>query len=277
VSEGLADRLHQLSVPEAERILERAIALQSESEAPAPSTIDSEMLGRIAAELQVDPAHLKQALAEELLRLDATEPDWVDQLIGPEGVAAQAVIPADPARVRAAIDNWLINHEGLRKRAQSATQTRWERDTHLLTGARLALNMTQGSGALRGVDEVTTTVRPVTDSNQLVRIEADTGRLRRRGIQLLAAAVAVGGIVAAGGIAADGLGWTDLAAGAAVTAITGGGVMLGIRMWVNRIKDAVGRAVDAFANPDLVDYSTGVAGLLGRFFGGGVGIRIVRR
>ena len=70
------------------------------------------MLGRIAAELQVDPAHLKQALAEELLRLDAEEPDWVDRLIGPEGVAAQAVIAADPARVRAAIDNWLATPRG---------------------------------------------------------------------------------------------------------------------------------------------------------------------
>ncbi len=45
------------------------------------------------------------------------------------------------------------------------------------------------------------------------------------------------------------------------------GVVLGIRMWVNRIEEAVGRAVDAFANPSLVGY-TGLAGLIGRFLGG---------
>ena len=149
-----------------------------------------------------------------------------------------------------------------------------ERDPALLTSVRMAMG--QGSGALRGVDGVTTTVRPVSDTHQVVRIEADTGKLRRRGIQLLAAAVVVGGIVTAGGVAADGLGWSDLAAGAAVTAVTGGGVLLGIRMWVNRIKDAVGRAVDAFANPELVDHTGGVAGLIGRFFGGG-GIWVTRR
>ena len=56
VTEKLADRLHHLSMAEAERVLERAIALQSEAEMATPNTIDTEMLGRIAAELQVDPA-----------------------------------------------------------------------------------------------------------------------------------------------------------------------------------------------------------------------------
>ncbi len=87
---------------EAERVLERAIALQSEAEMATPNTIDTEMLGRIAAALQVDPADLRQALAEELLRLDAEEPGWLDRLIGPEGVAAQAVVSGRAAQVRAA-------------------------------------------------------------------------------------------------------------------------------------------------------------------------------
>jgi hypothetical protein len=268
VTEKLADRLHQLSVAEAERVLERAIALQSAAEMATPNVIDTEMLGRIAAELQVDPVHLRQALAEELLRLDAEEPGWLDRLIGPQGVAAQALISGDAAQVRAAIDNWLARHEGLRKRSETVSGTRWERDPNLATAARMALNMTQGSGRLRGVDGITTTVRPATDTHQLVRIEADTGRLRRRGIVLLAAAALLGGLVTVGGTV-DGFGWQDVAAGAAFTAVGAGGVFLGIRMWVNRIKEAVGRAVDAFANPDLVEY-TGVAGLIGRFLGGGI-------
>jgi hypothetical protein len=270
VTEKLADRLHQLSVAEAERVLERAIALQSDAEKAAPNTIDTDMLGRIAAELQVDPAHLRQALAEELLRLNTEEPGWVDRLIGPDGVAAQAVIAGDATQVRAAIDNWLANHEGLRKRSNTVSGTRWERDPNLATAARMALNMTQGSGRLRGVDGVTTTVRQATDTHQLVRIEADTGKLRRRGIVLLAAAAVLGGLVTVGGTV-DGFGWQDLAAGAAFSGVAGAGVLLGIRMWVNRIKEAVGRAVDAFANPDLVEY-TGVAGLIGRFLGGGIGV-----
>ncbi len=268
VTEKLADRLHHLSMAEAERVLERAIALQSEAEVATPNTIDTEMLGRIAAELQVDPAHLRQALAEELLRLDAEEPGWLDRLIGPEGVTAQAVISGDAVHARAVIDNWLATHEGLRKRSETASSTRWERDPNLATAARMALNMTQGSGRLRGVDGVTTIVRPATDTHQLVRIEADTGKLRRRGIVLLAAAALLGGLVTVGGTV-DGFGWQDVAAGAAFTAVGAGGVLLGIRMWVNRIEEAVGRAVDAFANPDLVGYS-GLAGLIGRFLGGSV-------
>jgi hypothetical protein len=267
VTEKLADRLHQLTVAEAERVLERAIALQSEAEMATPNVIDTEMLGRIAAELQVDPVHLRQALAEELLRLDAEEPGWLDRLIGPQGVAAQALISGDAARARAAIDNWLAKHEGLRKRSETVSGTRWERDPNLATAARMALNMTQGSGRLRGVDGVITTVRPATDTHQLVRIEADTGRLRRRGIVLLAAAALLGGLVTVGGTV-DGFGWQDVAAGAAFTAVGAGGVFLGIRMWVNRVKEAVARAVDAFANPALVEY-TGVAGLISRFLGGG--------
>jgi hypothetical protein len=85
---------------------------------------------------------------------------------------------------------------------------------------------------------------------------------------LLAAAALLGGLVTVGGTV-DGFGWQDVAAGAVFTAVGAGGVLLGIRMWVNRIKEAVSRAVDAFANPDLVEY-TGVAGLIGRFLGGGV-------
>ncbi|HEY5727191.1 MAG TPA: hypothetical protein VIV08_01130 [Acidimicrobiia bacterium] len=266
VTEKLADRLHHLSMAEAERVLERAIALQSEAEMATPNTIDTEMLGRIAAELQVDPAHLRQALAEELLRLDAQEPGWLDRLIGPEGVAAQAVVSGRAAQVRAAIDNWLATHEGLRKRSETVNGTRWERDPHLATAARMALNMTQGSGRLRGVDGVTTTVRPATDTHQLVRIEADTGKLRRRSVLLFAAVALLGGLVTVGGTV-DGFGWQDVAAGAAVTAVGAAGVLLGIRMWVNRIEEAVGRAVDAFANPNLVGY-TGLAGLIGRFLGG---------
>ncbi len=273
VAQALTDRLHQLSVPEAERVLERAIAIQSESDLASLETIDTDMLGRIAAELSVDPAHLRQALAEELLRLDNEEPGWLDRLLGPQGVAAQAIITDDPARVRAAIDNWLGTHEGLRKRSESVSGTRWERDPALLTTARMKLGMAQGAGMLRGVDGVTTSVRPATDTQQLVKIEADTGKLRRRGIQLLALAALVGGVVTATGAAADGFGLSDLAAGAIVAAMTGGGVLLGIRMWVNRVKESVGRAVDAFANPDLIDYPGGVVGLLGRFLGGRIWTR----
>lgn len=265
----VADRLQELTVVEAERILERAIRLQTQASGSAPDLIDTEMLGRIADELDIDRSHLQQALVEELLRLDSEDPGWIDRLVVPQAIAGQGVVAGSPTAVRGVVDTWLGRHEGLRKRADDGVTTRWERDGSLVTSARMKLRMARGSGVLRGTAGVTTRVRPVTDRHQLVSVEADTSHIRRLALGMLAAAVAGGALVTAGTGAVDpgGFGMDDVIAGAGIVAVAGGGVLIGFRMWASRIKEGVGRALDAIANPGLIEDRGSLPSMIAGFLG----------
>lgn len=251
----VADRLQQLSVPEAERVLERAIELQTAAPGAGPgSAISTEMLARIAEELEIDVAHLRQALVEELFRVHVEEPDLIDRLVAPDTVSANGPVPGTEAEVRAVIDAWMGGHEGMRKRAEDRSRTVWERDRSLASTIAHALSSSRGPGTLRRAETVTTSVRPATDVEQVVVVEADTGNLRRLAIGLLAGAAATGALVAGVGAAIDpsGFGVGPAAAGLGTFAVLGGGVVIGVRMWAGKMQDAVTRVLDAVRSPHLV-------------------------
>jgi hypothetical protein len=268
-SSNVADRLQKLSVDEAERVLQRAIQLQSDApDGTEPDLFDTEMLGRIADELDIDRAHLQTALTEELLRLEHEDPDWLDRLLVPENVAARRVVGGDPSSVRDVVDLWMSRHEGLRKREESRVRTIWEKDDSLVATARVKLRMTRGSGALRTSGSIESAVRPVGDDRQLVTVAADTGNVRRLAVGLLMASAAAGAAVSAATGAADGaFGLDNVAAGAAVSGLLGGGIVLGVRIWASRLKGGMKRAVDAVANPQLLAQVDSLPRTLRRWFG----------
>lgn len=264
----VAERLQELSVDEAERILQRAIELQTRAPGPDPmGTLDTEMLEEIADELDIDRAHLQQALLEELFRVETEDPTLLDRIVVDDTISGHGVAPGDVRQVRAVVDAWMTNEEGMRKRAENPSRTVWEKDRGFGAVARKFLRLSRGSQALRTASSVTTAVRPATDDQQVVVVEADTRNLRRLALGLLAAAGAVGVAVAGSSAAIDagGFGLDNVAAGAATTAVLGGGVVIGVKMWAQRIRDGVARAIDAIRSPHLVDRGTSLPSALRRF------------
>lgn len=265
---SVADRLQQLSVGEAERVLERAIDLQVNSPGIDPAdTLSTDVLARIAAELDIDQHHLQQALLEELFRVEIEEPGWLDRLIAPDAITAHGPVLGDTESVRRILDDWMVNHEGMRKRAENAAVTAWEKDQGFGAFVRKAMRMSRGKRTLRTAAGVTSAVRSATDDQQVVVLEADTSNLRRLALALLAGAAAAGGAVAvaSGAVDPSGFGLDNAWAGAATTAILGGGVLIGIKMWAQRIRTGLARALDAIRSPHLIERGTSLPSAVRRW------------
>lgn len=264
----VADRLQELSADEAERILQRAIELQTRGPGPDPTgTLDTRMLEQVADELDIDRTHLQQALLEELFRVETEDPTWLDRLVVDDAISGHGIAPGDVRAVREVVDAWMTNEEGMRKRAENSSRTVWEKDRGFGAVARKFLRLSRGSQALRTASSVTTAVRPTTDDRQVVVIEADTRNLRRLALGLLAAAGGIGVAVAgsSGVIDPGGFGLDNVAAGAVTAGVLGGGVLIGVKMWAQRIRDGVARAIDAIRSPHLVDRGTSLPSALRRF------------
>jgi hypothetical protein len=264
----VSERLQQLSSDDVERILERAIGLQMDSTAPGRDSIDVDALGRIADELGIDRQHLQQAMAEELVRIEEEDPGWLSRNLMPKSIAESRTVAAAPDRVRAVLDYWLASHEGLRKHTGNIEGATWHRDGSPLTAIRTALNMTQGDGSLRSARSVSDSIKPLTVGNQVISVEADTSNLRQVAIGLLVASGVIGGAAAgvSAGIDPGGFGLDNIAVGAGVAALAGGGVFLGFRMWAQKLRRGIARVADAVANPHLVQVADSVPRRLSKFF-----------
>lgn len=263
----VSERLQQLSSDDVERILERAIALEAEASRPGADSIDADTLGRIADELGIERRHLRQAMAEELLRIEEEDPGWLSRNLMPRSIAESRTVAASPDKVRAVLDYWLSTHEGMRKRTGNLDEATWHRDGSPLVAIKTALKMTQGDGSLRSVRSLSDSIKPLTVGNQVVSVEADTSNLRQLAIGLLVGSGLLGAaaVGVSTGLDAGGFGVDNVAAGVAVTALTGGGVWLGFRMWGQKLRRAVARVADAVAHPHLVKVAESVPQRLNRF------------
>jgi hypothetical protein len=257
---AVADRLQQLSTEEVERVLRRAIELQTDAQYGTEDPgLDRAALRRVAAELGIDPVHLESAMVEELLRVQAEQPGLIDRILAPDTAAVRSAAEGDAAQVRQALDRWLGYHAGLRKRAESPTGAVWEPDKGLVASARMKLRAAQGSGALRSTTGVRDDVRPLEPGRQIVTIEADTSNVRRVALALLAGVAVTGGAAATLGLGNDATVVDNVGMGLGVLTLGTGGVLLGIRMWMDRIRRALHRASDAVSHPQLLDTSDPVA------------------
>ena len=262
---AVAERLQQLSTDEVERVLRRAIELQTDTEYRADEPgLDRAALRRVAAEIGIDPGHLESAMAEELLRVQAEQPGLIDRLLAPRKAAVRGAAEGDAAQVREVLDRWLGYHAGLRKRAESSTGAVWERDKSLVAVARMKLRAAQGGGALRTTMGVRDDVHPLEPGKQVVTIEADTSNVRRVALAWLAGMAIAGGAAAAVGLGNDATVVDNVGMGLGVLALGAGGVVLGIRMWMDRIRRALHRAADAVSHPRLLDTTDPVTRGIGR-------------
>ena len=265
--DAVSERLQQLSSNDVERILERAIALEMEATAPQRNALDADALSRIADELGIERQHLQQAMAEELVRIEVEDPGFLSRHLMPPSIAESRTVAAAPDRVRAVLDYWLATQEGLRKHTGGPASSTWHRDGSPIAAIKAAFNMTQGDGSLRSVRRVTDSIKPLGVGNQVVTVEADTSNLRAIALGLLAGSIAIGAATAgiSAGIDPTGFGLDNVLAGIGVTALAGTGVVLGFRMWAQKLRRGVARVADAVAHPHLVKAVQSVPQRITRF------------
>jgi len=244
----------QQTVPadQADKILRRAIELQTEETAGSMDPIGRDRLIRMAGELKVDRDFLLRALAEHhagVSRDDRLDNLW-QKVLAPDKVMGTRIVKATGSRVEAAAETWFRNHEGLRPRRHYDDGVLWERDSHPITSIRMVLKLGQGTGVLRDTRGVTHRVREVKPGEQLFSIEANTAGLRRTGQTLLAAgAVATVGAIGVGSAAFGGpFEPATIALALSTLTVFTGSTMLGIRLALNRLKRGINRALDAVSD-----------------------------
>ncbi len=237
---------------QADKILRRAIELQTDESTRSVEPIDRARLIRMAGELNVEPDFLLRALAEHQAGVsldDRLDTVW-QKVLAPDKVMATRVIRGNNSRVGAAAETWFRNHEGLRPRRHFEDGILWEKDSHPITSIRMGLKLGQGTGALRDTRGVTHRVREVKAGEQLVSIEANTAGLRRTGQALLATgAVATVGAVGIGSVAFGGpLEPATIAVALSTLTVFTASTIFGVRMALSRLKRGINRALDAVSD-----------------------------
>ncbi len=252
---GGIDRLpgeEPVPADQADKILRRAIELQTHESTSSVEPINRDRLIRMAGELNVEPDFLLRALAEHQAGVsldDRMDTVW-QKVLAPDKVIATRVITGTNSRVEAAAETWFQNHEGLRPRRHYEDGILWEKDSHPITSIRMGLKLGQGTGALRDTRGVTHRVREVKAGEQLVSIEANTAGLRRTGQTLLATgAVATVGAVGIGSVAFGGpLEPATIALALSTLTVFSASTILGVRMALRRLKSGINRALDAVSD-----------------------------
>ena len=249
--EGMVDLppREPLSVDTVETIIRRAVELQVEDELALP-TLDEEALHRVAEELGIDPAHLRRSIAEAKTSLERPDPGLFDRLFAPGSITESAIVYADRETTESRLGDWMSKQEGLRLRRKLADGGVWEKDSHVLTRIRMGLRMGRGSRVLRNSRKVTHRIQPIKDEEQALALEAETHTLKAVGAGAVAG---LGALAVAGGAVGAALGAPEVAIPVATGGflLGSGAIVMGVKVWLSRVKDALRRALDGVSSPDV--------------------------
>jgi hypothetical protein len=245
--EALAERLDQLSMEEAQRVLERAVSASS----PLGSDpgLSQRQLYEIAAELGIDAEHVDRALEAELIAHPIPRyPGLLARVTGLPTVCERRITDRPPPWVQRAAAAWLGGEEGLRARYRSASGAVWERDRGLTARLRRAFRLTRGSGTLGVADQVSHKVEAVHGGRTLVTLQADAGSvLRSGGVVAIGTLLVATLLVMIGGLAGE---WGQGFGAAVVMLGVGlGATVTALRVWALRLRRAVTGALDAIVGP----------------------------
>lgn len=246
LDDHLVRRLDALSRDEAERVLERAIRIQSQKHASDRFT--QEQVRRIAAELGVDGSIVDRALREEVTTAAPLRDSWLVA----DALVDKKVVTGSETAVESRVMAWMEREEGLSPVAPITGGLRWQPDRHWTTVTRLAMG-SDATKALRGMAEVVHRQTSLGPEEQLVELEVETGRIRATAWGVGGGVTAVG--VAAGAVIAGIGGGNDLlefATGAAPGLLLGvGSLILIARAWAASIRSGMARALDGIAHAEL--------------------------
>jgi len=183
-----------------ERVLARALELQSGSSTDSSDRLTEAQLLELAKEVGLDAVHLRQALAEERTRVVIPEETGVlAALYGGASVSAQRTVAGTPAQVLKALDDWMQRQEFLKVKRHFGERIVWEADRGVAGTVRRAVS---GKGdALARANDVGATAIALDPSRVLVRLDAHLGGHRTSmasvNAGLGAASVVAGGVLAA--------------------------------------------------------------------------------
>lgn len=178
-----------------ERVLARAAELQSTTgDTTEPSdTLSEQQIIELGQEVGLSPEHIRQALAEERVRIDPMElggSGVAHQVLGPERVGSQRVVRGSPARVLEALDRWMQREQALGPVRQRADYVMWEPRRGLIPA--LSRAFAGKEHALGRANEVSATAVPLDREFTLVKIEASFMVLRRAMASQIAAGTVAG-------------------------------------------------------------------------------------
>jgi hypothetical protein len=127
-ADELADQLDALSRPMAERVLGRAIELDTEARAAAEEaadTIDYDTLRDVALEVGISEESLKKALLEDLDTDKDHDARPVERATVPDTVRGGVIISGLAEEVAARLADHLERVEGLRQQRRHGSSTDW--------------------------------------------------------------------------------------------------------------------------------------------------------
>ena len=163
-----------------ERVLARAAELQGASgEEGEPDSLTEAQVEELGKEVGLSPEHIRQALAEERVRIEPLEVGGTGiayQLFGSELIGAQRVVRGKPERILAALDRWMQKEEGLRVKRQRSDAIAWEPTRGVFGSLRRILGA--GDFALTRADEIIASVVAVDEEFTLVRLQGSFRGLR---------------------------------------------------------------------------------------------------
>jgi hypothetical protein len=184
-----------------DRILARALELQSNSTVDPDGRLTEAQLEALAKEVGLDPVNLRQALAEERTRVEAPafERGVLAGLYGSSGASAQRTVRGTPAQVLKALDDWMQREESLIPQRYFSDRVVWEARHDFMGQMRRAVS---GRGhALVRATNVGATAIALDDARVLVRLDAHLGGYRalmaKQNIAVTGAGAIAGGILAA--------------------------------------------------------------------------------
>lgn len=240
-----------LTVGQAEEIIRRAVELQVDDDLALPM-LNERTLGRVAAELGIEPGHLRRAIAEARTSLEQPDLGLFDRLFAPGSITESAVVRGDRESVESRLGDWMSRHEGLRLRKKLPDGGVWEKDSHVLTRIRMGLRMGRGSRVLRNSRKVTHRIQPIRTDEQALALEAETHTLKAVGAATVAGLGALAATGAAVGAAA-GVPEIAIPAAAGGFLLGAGAIVTGVKIWLGRVKDALRRALDSVSSPTIVE------------------------
>jgi hypothetical protein len=196
----LAPRQTLLDRQALERVLARAAELQGASALPESSDLISEgQLLDIGNEVGLNPATIKQALAEERTRITVPEErGLVAQIAGAGFATATRTVPGTPRDILATLDAWMLREECLQVQRRFNDRITWEPQRGLFGKIRRTVNVSGRGFYLMDATQVSATVLPVDAARVVVRLDADIHASRAR-------RVGASGVLATVGAAAGGL------------------------------------------------------------------------
>jgi hypothetical protein len=176
--------------------LARAAELQAVNgeEGEPTDSLSEEQVLELGREVGLSPEHLRQALAEERVRIQPT-PAWETgmayRLFGATRVAAQRLVRGTPEKLLATLDRWMQREEWLRVVRQRDDRIVWEPRRGFFGSIRQLLR--GRDYALYRANDISATVVRADNEFTLVRLEADFTILRRGMAGQTAVGTVIGG------------------------------------------------------------------------------------